>query len=106
MKKSSTSYPREVRLVPAANPNSDRGPPGNASSYLKGAGVALRPPGGRGRTSPSKPAKEVITDSAPKPAIKVITDSEELRPSRSPSSSACLPYREAIEVGLSQGRNA
>jgi hypothetical protein len=55
----------------------------------------------------------VITDSTPKPAIEVITDSdaklaasEELRPGRSPSSSACAPYREAIEVGLSQGRNA
>jgi transposase len=55
----------------------------------------------------------VITDSRPKPAIEVITDSdtklaalEELRPGRSPSSSACAPYRETIEVGLSQGRNA
>jgi transposase len=84
-----------------------------ASSYLKEAGIAIRPPGGWGRVSPAKPANEVITDSTPKPAIEVITDSdtklaapEELRPGRSPSSSACAPYREAIEVGLSQGRNA
>ena len=51
---------------------------------------------------PSKPAKEVITDfgaglAAPAP---------EPQPGRSPSASACGPYREAIEVGLSQGRNA
>jgi transposase len=84
-----------------------------ASSYLKEAGIAIRPPGGWGRASPAKPANEVITDSTPKAAIEVITDSaaklaapEELRPGRSPSSSACLPYREAIELGLSQGRNA
>jgi hypothetical protein len=28
------------------------------------------------------------------------------RPGRSPSFSACEPYRETIEVGLSKGRNA
>ena len=84
-----------------------------ASSYLKEAGIAVRPPGGWGRASPPKRADEVITDSAPKQAIEVITDSdtklaaaEVLRPGRSPSSSACVSYREAIEIGLSQGRNA
>ena len=30
----------------------------------------------------------------------------EPKPGRSPSASACLPYREAIEMGLSRGRNA
>jgi transposase len=62
----------------------------------------------------SKPANEVITDS------EVITDfspfqrdevgalSSELvaSPQRSPSASACEAYREAIELGLSRGRNA
>jgi hypothetical protein len=38
-------------------------------AYLRAAGIAVRPPGGWGRTPP-KPAKEVITDLGPaKPAI-------------------------------------
>jgi transposase len=94
-----------------------------AAAYLKVAGIALRPPGGWGRQPPAKPANEVITDSvaeeavdaapaepaAPKPANEVTTDSGvELapRPGHSPSASACVPYRETIEVGLSRGRNA
>jgi len=35
-----------------------------AGTYLKAAGVAVRPPRGWGRRAPAKPAKEVITDSA------------------------------------------
>ena len=97
-----------------------------ASQYLKAAGIAVRPPGGWGRQAP-KPANEVITDfGAAKPANEVITDSEvipDLRPfqpdevgarssepvaapQRSPSASACEAYRDAIELGLSRGRNA
>jgi transposase len=66
----------------------------------------------------SKPANEVITDS------EVITDlgpsqrdevgalfpeterGQAAPPQRSPSASACIAYREAIESGLSRGRNA
>jgi len=62
----------------------------------------------------SKPAHEVITDS------EVITDLNPFQrdevgalssepvasPQRSPSASACTAYREAIELGLSLGRNA
>src|SRR5882724_1779253 len=62
----------------------------------------------------SKPANEVITDS------EVITDLNPLQrdevgafssepvasPQRSPSASACAAYREAVELGLSRGRNA
>src|SRR5215470_18841058 len=61
----------------------------------------------------SKPANEVITD------FEVITDRNPCQldevgalsspaavPQRSPSASACEPYREAIELGLSLGRNA
>ena len=84
-----------------------------------------------GTASPAKPANEVITDSAPakpanevsadpvpaKPANEVTTDfgaelaagaaaAPEPQPGRSPSASACEPYREAIELGLSHGRNA
>jgi transposase len=102
-----------------------------AAAYLKAAGIAFRPPGGWGRHPPAKPANEVITDSAAaqpasgavaepvpaKPANEVITDFgaelavgattvPESQPGRSPSASACAPYREAIELGLARGRNA
>ena len=101
-----------------------------AATYLRAAGIAFRPPGKWGR-APAKPANKVITDPeaakaadpvnldppAAKPANEVITDfGAELAnpitplpaaaPGRSPSSSTCEPYRETIEVGLSQGRNA
>jgi len=90
-----------------------------AATYLKAAGVGVRPPGVWGRQPPAKPANEVITDSpAAKPAKEVITDSgadltadpaegDALpQPSRSPSASACTPFREVIEVGRARGRNA
>jgi transposase len=104
-----------------------------ASVYLKAAGIAVRAPSGWGRREP-KPANEVITDFGPaKPAIAVIPDSldpninpnpENLsdkgkakatsKPANEvitdsamvPSPSACEPYREAIDMGLSRGRNA
>jgi transposase len=104
-----------------------------ASAYLKAAGIAVRAPSGWGRREP-KPANEVITDfGAAKPAIAVIPDS--LHPNINPNPenlsnkgkakatskpanevitdsavvpgpSACEPYREAIDMGLSRGRNA
>jgi len=101
-----------------------------ASGYLKEAGIVLRPPGNWGRAAPAKPAIEVITDSGgkllaageddpacAKPANVVTTDfgaelatsaptAAEPKPGRSPSASACAPYRDTIEVGLSRGRNA
>lgn len=73
------------------------------SGYLRAVGIPIRPPGGWGRLTPAKPAIEVITDSAMDP--EVIADPG-LPPSRSPSESACEPYRELIELGLSRGRNA
>jgi transposase len=106
-----------------------------ASVYLKAAGIAVRPPSGWGRRAP-KPANEVITDSgAGKPAIAVIPDPLDPNPNinRNPENlsttgkakatskpanevitdstvvtgpSACEPYREAIDLGLSRGRNA
>ena len=82
-------------------------------AYLRAAGIPVRSPGGWGRTTPPKPANEVITDPAPaKPANEVITDfGAELsargpRPSHSRSASASAPFRDAIELGLSHGRNA
>jgi transposase len=102
-----------------------------ASGYLKEAGIVLRPPGNWGRAAPAKPAIEVITDSGggkplaagdddpacAKPANVVTTDfgaelatsaptAAEPKPGRSPSASACAPYLDTIEAGLSRGRNA
>jgi transposase len=102
-----------------------------ASGYLKEAGIVLRPPGNWGRAAPAKPAIEVITDSGggkpfpagdddpacAKPANVVTTDfgaelavgaptTAEPKPGRSPSASACAPYLDTIEAGLSRGRNA
>ncbi len=106
-----------------------------AGAYLKAAGIAVRPPSGWGRHAP-KPANEVITDSdAAKPAISVIPDpldpncnpnpenlstKGKAKPTSKPANgnevitdsavvpgpSACEPYREAIDLGLSRGRNA
>ena len=72
-----------------------------AASYLKAAGIPVRPPGGWGHHEP-KPAIEVSTDpeteNRPPPAHP--------QPGRSPSASACEPYREIIAAALSKGRNA
>ena len=79
-----------------------------AAGYLKAAGIPIRAPGGWGRNPPTaaKPAIEVATDSAAeKPSDPPIAAAER-RPGRSPGSSACEPYRELIELGLSRGRNA
>lgn len=78
-----------------------------ASGYLKAAGVALRPPGGWGRNpaTAAKPAIEVATDPAVQKPVNPAPEVER-QASRSPSSSACEPYREVIELGLSRGRNA
>jgi hypothetical protein len=106
-----------------------------ASTYLKAAGIAVRPPSGWGRHEP-KPANEVITDfGAAKPAIPVIPDpldpncnpnpenlstKGKARATSKPANenevitdsavvsrpSACEPYREAIDLGISRGRNA
>src|ERR1017187_7495910 len=105
------------------------------SAYLKETGVELRPPRGRQLSpKPASPAVEVTTDpESPKPPgeggldstpAKPASEGEELtpdsgpelasrtaakpepKPGRCPSASACEPYGEAIEVGLSRGRNA
>ena len=106
-----------------------------ASVYLKAAGITVPPPGRR-RQQAAKPAISVTTGSTAqlvppntnlnsnteplpnrgkpktaKPAIPVTTgfgvelsglESED----RTPTDSACEPFREAIELGLSHGRNA
>src|SRR6266567_885903 len=77
------------------------------SGYLKAAGIAVR---GRGRPSESKPKAaitgKVSTDSGPpKPATKaeVSTDPAAVHPGRTPSASACEPYREIIIEALTRG---
>jgi transposase len=86
-----------------------------AGTYLKAAGIAVLAPGGWGRGALAKPANEVTTGSGEvKPANEVTTDcggspsgNRELpSASQDQSASACEPYRDAIELGLSRGRNA
>ena len=93
-----------------------------AGEYLRGAGIALRRPGGWGRHTPkpaidpitdfqredSKPAINLITDSEggdSKPAIEVITDFSAGKPGCGPAS-RCESYRELIAQELERGRNA
>ena len=93
-----------------------------AGTYLKAAGIPVRSPGSWGRRPPAKPANEVSTDFGaelrdaptaagpagnPKPAKEVSPDSRPVpAPGRSPSASACEPFRDFIELSLSKGRNA
>lgn len=55
----------------------------------------------------AKPASldEVITDSGGESATSIEAEPD-FPPGRSPSSSACLPYQDVIELGISRGRNA
>jgi transposase len=79
-----------------------------AAGYLKAAGIPIRAPGGWGRkpATAAKPAIEVATDPAAEKPPDLATPEAERQPGRSPTSSACEPYREVIELGLSRGRNA
>jgi transposase len=88
-----------------------------AADYLRAAGIGLRPPGAWGRGTPAKPANEVTPDPGPakpaSPAAEVPPDSDavsapqKLAPQTlSAGRSACELFREAIELGLSKGRNA
>ena len=93
-----------------------------ASGYLKAAGISIGRAGGwKGRhdakpatvttdSSTEIPTLNLQTDEFSKPATEVTTDLEPpavpvegLRPS---TASVCEQYRELIELGLSQGRNA
>jgi transposase len=84
------------------------------ASYLKAAGVSIRPPGGWGRRALAKPANEASPDPAAdpappesKPANEVSPDSGPVStPGRSPTASACEPHFDFIELSLSKGRNA
>src|ERR1051326_2381505 len=82
-----------------------------ASSYLKAAGIAVARVG---RRSAAKPAIRVASDPDSKPANKVATDFIRIISEKQPiplpaskvSTSDCEPFRDAIELGLSCGRNA
>lgn len=88
-----------------------------AADYLRAAGIGLRPPGAWGRGTPAKPANEVTPDPEPakpaSPAAEVPPDSDAVSAPQtlapqtlSAGRSACELFREAIELGLSKGRNA
>jgi hypothetical protein len=87
-----------------------------AGTYLKAAGIGVRPPGAWGRRAPAKPANEVTTGSdAAKPANAdevttgfgvELSESEQKTPKLAPSTSFCEPFRDPIELGLSRDRNA
>ena len=82
-----------------------------ASGYLKSAGIGVREPGW-GSQAEAKAAMDVTSGRAgdSKPAIEVTPDfgaeSTPSNPSRSPSASACEPWREWIQTRLASGRNA
>lgn len=84
-----------------------------ASQYLKAAGVGVREPGRWGH-GPPKPAKDPTTGSSSpdvNPAIEVTTGSVVTSawppvPTRSPVASACLPFRDFIELAVIRGRTA
>jgi transposase len=101
------------------------------STYLKEAGVELRPPRGRVFSKPASPPGEVTPDAevletdadqagiGVKPA-KPASPNDQVTPDpepqsvpaspvpagHSPSASSCEPFRDAVELALSQGRNA
>jgi transposase len=71
------------------------------STYLKSAGIPVRPPGGWGRGHP-KPAIQGSTD----PGHENGPADETPTPASTLSASACEPFREFIETELAKGRNA
>jgi len=99
-----------------------------AAGYLKSAGISVRSSGRWGHGPPATPASEAPADpgsakpsngdssssASSKPAIAVTTgfgaeaDSPTVdpAPTRSPSASACEPFHELIELGITRGRNA
>jgi transposase len=86
-----------------------------AAAYLREAGVAVRPPGLWGHRSAvaDLPATATGVAAGPpcaKPAIGVTTDFGAVPAAQAaaaaPSASACAVHRDAIELGLSRGRNA
>jgi len=76
-----------------------------ASRYLTATGIPVRPAGRWGHP-PAKPAIEVSPDLGAAPSPVVNAPSWPPRPGRAPTASACVPYRELIELGVARGRHA
>jgi transposase len=76
-----------------------------ASTYLRAAGVAVRPAGRWGHP-PANPAIEVSTDSDPLAATPRAASTGPPAPHRAPAASACEPYREWIDIAVARGRDA
>jgi hypothetical protein len=76
-----------------------------ASAYLKAAGLTVRPPGRWGHPA-ANPAIEVSTDPGALPPGLSTPLHTPPPPGRSPTASACAPYRELIEAALTRGRDA
>ena len=72
-------------------------------SYLRAAGIAIRPLGGWGPFRPAKAANEVITDFG---GALAGSKTPESKPGSHPTASACEPFRDVIDLGLLSGRNA
>src|SRR5881396_3621481 len=61
-----------------------------AGTYLKAAGIAVRPPGGWGRKAAAKPANEVPTEpDLSKPAIEMTTDFDRGKAANEAASDSC-----------------
>ena len=80
-----------------------------AAGYLKGAGIAVRPPRGWGRKPPAKPANlrlgaEVTADSGAEIPVKAVATGGS--DAGNPAASSCEPWRDVIEAAVWRGRNA
>lgn len=73
-----------------------------AGDYLRAAGIEPRAPGRWGRQWPAKPAIEVTPDPGRSTAPVLAAEAVPI-PGRSPTASACEPYREVIEAALARG---
>ena len=62
------------------------------STYLKEAGVELRPPRGRTLSKPASPDDQVPPDPEPQPV-----PASPVPAGHSPSASSCEPFREPVE---------
>ena len=94
------------RAKPAIEPITDLAESKPAIEVTTDSAAESPPTDASADPAAAKPAKEVITDFGAGSAAAGSSVAGEPKPDRSPSASACLPYREAIELGLSRGRNA
>lgn len=81
-----------------------------SSGYLRVAGIAVRPRGGRREAwPPPNPATTGAVSTDPEASPPLATPppaGPPVRPGRAPTASACEPYREVIAGAVRRGRNA